>query len=233
MGGVDFRRWLARGVPRRCTLCGARGVDTCLCPECLEDLPPAPSPRFPRCAAPSPTGSICGRCLASPPQFDATFVACSYAFPVDALIRALKYRHALDAAGALAEALAPALRAAPMPDLIVPVPLSASRERQRGFNQAVEIARCLPFGGPSRRDPAALVRARETPPQAALALSERTRNVRDAFRATRALDGLSIAVVDDVMTSGATLDAAAGALKRAGARQVMNWVVARTPPPGE
>lgn len=231
MRAPDFRALLARAVPKRCALCGTRGVEGGLCASCTADLPRPPAPRCPVCAAPSPTGATCGACLTSPPRFDATFVGCSYAFPADALIRALKYRGTLAAAGALAEVLAPALWTAPVPDLVVPIPLSAARERERGFNQSLEIARCLPPRWRQPVDPAALVRIQDTPPQAALPLADRARNVKGAFRASRPLDGLSIALVDDVMTTGATLDAAAAALRAAGAREVVAWVVARTPPP--
>lgn len=231
MRAPDFRALLARAVPKRCALCGTSGVEGGLCVHCTTDLPPLPVPCCPVCAAPSPTGATCGACLKAPPRFDATFVGCSYAFPVDALIRALKYRRTLAAAGALAEVLARGLWGAPAPDLVVPVPLSAERERARGFNQSLEIARCLPARWRRAIDAAALVRTHDTPPQAALPLVDRARNVKGAFRAARTLDAMSIALVDDVMTTGATLDAAAAALKAAGARDVVAWVVARTPPP--
>jgi ComF family protein len=114
-------------------------------------------------------------------------------------------------------------------DHVIPVPLSAPRLRERGYNHAAEIARHLV---PRKLDLSLCERSRDTPPQMELPLAERRRNVRGAFRCTRALAGASVAVVDDVMTTGATLDEVARALKAAGAARVVNWVVARTFPPG-
>lgn len=233
MRAISYRRILGRVLPRRCALCGTRITEHALCEGCLDDLPVIASPRCVVCAAPSPGGSICGSCLKSPPRFDETRVGSRYAFPVDSLVRSLKYRGALAEAGALAEVLARALWGSPRPDLVVPVPLSPARERERGFNQALEIARCLPSPWLDTVEDGVIARTRETPPQAALPLAERATNVRGGFEARRELSGLTVAVVDDVMTSGATLDAVADALKRAGARRVVNWVVARTPAPGE
>jgi ComF family protein len=112
-------------------------------------------------------------------------------------------------------------------DCVIPVPLSAARLRTRGYNHAAEIARHL---RPAKLDLALCVRTRDTPPQMDLPYDERRRNVRGAFRCTRALAGESVAVVDDVMTTGATLDEIASVLKTAGAARVVNWVVARTFP---
>jgi ComF family protein len=110
---------------------------------------------------------------------------------------------------------------------VVPVPLSVARLRSRGYNHAAEIARHL---RPARLDLALCERQRDTPPQIDLPYAERRRNVRGAFRCTRALAGERVALVDDVMTTGATLDELARVLKQAGAARVSNWVVARTFP---
>jgi len=111
-------------------------------------------------------------------------------------------------------------------DCIVPVPLSSARLRERGYNQSVEIARRLG----AKLDLALCVRERDTPAQMDLPYEERRRNVRGAFRCTRALLGSSVAVVDDVMTTGETLNEIASVLKKAGAARVVNWVVVRTLP---
>jgi ComF family protein len=183
------------------------------------------------CASPSPQGLPCGACLGRAPAFAATIAACRYAFPVDRLVHALKYGHRLALAEPLGDALAAAVLRAPpsyrSPEAIVALPLAAARQRERGFNQAIELARvvarrtALPLAG-------GLVRTSASPPQASLRWPERRRNVRGAFGCTRAFTGQRVAIVDDVMTSGATLDAAASALRKAGASEVHAWVVART-----
>lgn len=216
----------------RCFLCrGASSGGAVLCAPCLGDLPQLPTPRCPRCALPSPGGALCGRCLAHPPRYDATVAALVYAFPTDVLVQALKYRGELALAPLLGGLLAAALPADPGVDFALPLPLSARRLRERGYNQAMEIARALP--GVARLAPDLCARVRDTPAQSDLPWADRARNVRNAFHCERALDGLSVAVIDDVMTTGATLDAVAAALKRAGAARVVNWVVARTLPPTE
>ena len=206
-----------------CFVCrgSARGL---LCAQCEAELPRLERPLCPRCALESPGGAVCGRCLSHPPAYDATRAALAYEFPADALVQALKFRGELALAPLLAGVLAPKLAPNGI-DHIVPVPLSTGRLRQRGYNQAVEIARHL-----GRPDVSLCERTREAPPQMELPYDERQRNVRGAFRCNRALIGARVAVVDDVMTTGATLDEIARTLKAAGAVHVENWVIARTLP---
>jgi ComF family protein len=184
----------------------------------------------PRCALESPAGLLCGRCLAQPPHFDATVAALAYEFPADALVQALKFRGELALAAVLGSLLLEKLDEEPI-DCILPVPLSAARLRSRGYNQAAEIARRLAHRRPGPGLELSLCeRTRDGPPQMELPFAERQRNVRGAFRCARAIPGARVAVVDDVMTTGATLDELARTLKAAGAARVVNWVVARTPP---
>jgi ComF family protein len=150
--------------------------------------------------------------------------ALAYEFPADALVHALKFRGELALAGVLGELLSQRISTLEV-DCVVPVPLSSARLRQRGYNHAAEIARHL---APRKLDLALCERSRDTPPQMDLPFAERQRNVRGAFRCTRELAGASVAVVDDVMTTGATLNEVARTLKAAGAARVVNWVVART-----
>lgn len=182
----------------------------------------------PICALPMPQGEVCGNCLKHPPRFDATIAALDFDFPADALIRALKYQGRLEIAELLASILAQRLAGCTKPDLIIPMPLHGTRLKERSFNQAVEIARHvarrldLPF------EAGVALRVRATEPQAGLQLEKRRKNLRDAFAATRDLSGMKIAVIDDVMTTGTSLDELAKTLKAAGAAGVECWVVART-----
>jgi ComF family protein len=230
-GALDAAR---RALPQRCELCAAPSGALLLCSACLRSLPRLGS-TCPVCALPTPGGEVCGRCLAHPPPFAATLAAFAYAFPVDRLMHAFKYHGRL----ALAEWAADAIlaergrrRLAVLPDCLVALPLSRERQRERGYNQAYEIARAV-----ARRLRAPLLRNgirrdRASPPQAALPWSERARNVRGAFACELDLTGITVAGVDDVMTTGASLAEFAKTLKAAGATRVENWIVARTLPPG-
>ena len=210
-----------------CYLCRGAARDT-ICAACTADLPRLPGARCPRCALESPRGETCGRCLSETPHYDATVAALAYEFPADALVQALKFRGELALASFLGREVARCVSLAEV-DCVVPVPLSALRLRQRGYNHAGEIARAFA----SRKLEVSLCeRSRDTPPQMDLPFAERRRNVRGAFRCTRAIAGASVAVLDDVMTTGATLNEMAKTLKAAGAARVVNWVVARTFPPG-
>jgi ComF family protein len=212
-------------LPRACLLCGT-ATHTPLCAACEADLPRAPGPTCPICAAPLATPApTCGSCLKSPPAFDATLTPMHYSFPVDRLVQSLKYSRRL----ASADFFARAMLASPHPEgsVIVPVPLSRLRLRERGFNQALEIARPLAHALALPLDATSLVRSRETMPQSRLPWRARQDNVRHAFACNRDFSGLSVIVVDDVMTTGATLDAVARTLKDHGATRVVNWVAAR------
>lgn len=222
---------LARGLlPPACILCAGYGAADGLCLGCRQSLPGLPAPRCPICAAPGTAAEVCGRCLNQRPAFDRVIAALAYAFPADALVRALKYRGGLACARPLAAALADALDPEPYPDLIVPMPLAPQRLRERGFNQAMEIARLVGAEFGLRISANGCRRGRESVPQASLPWKERAANVRNAFVCDVDLEGKSVAVVDDVLTTGATLNELAATLKRRGAREVWGWIVARTPP---
>ena len=208
-------------------LCGARARGSTLCAPCEADLPWLPRERCTVCALPLATGEVCGTCLARPPLFDRVVAPFAYRFPVAQLIHALKYGGRLALARTLGEALA---RAVPQDvDAIVPMPLARGRLVERGFNQALEIARVVAerTGIPLARG--AVRKVVDTPPQAALPWGERARNVRRAFVCDADLAGARIAVVDDVLTTGATLNELARVLRKGGAASVAGWVVARTP----
>lgn len=187
-----------------------------------------PAARCPQCALPSTGGEVCGRCLRHPPAFDQTEAVYAYAFPLDTLVQQCKYRGGLELTALFAQALAGQIRGRDSADLIVPMPLHPGRLGERGFNQAAEIARRLAEQLQLPWQASACTRVRDTPPQAGLDLKDRRRNLRNAFRCDANLADRRVALVDDVMTSGASLNELARTVKKAGAISVTAWVVART-----
>jgi ComF family protein len=220
--------WLSRFV--RCAVCDAAAGDP-VCRECERDFLPPGKSRCVQCALPLPNGveiALCGRCLHEPPHFDAATALGDYASPLDGMIAALKFSARLELADTFGRLLA--RRVKPAADAwVVPVPLDAARAAQRGYNQSLLIARAFCRATGATLAAQSLARVRPTAPQQSLALAERRRNVRGAFAAAGDLGGRSILIVDDVMTSGCTLDEAARALKAGGARRVEALVAARTP----
>lgn len=225
--GAKFKRLLPA---QPCLLCGSFSKDGLCCAACAAELPRLPAQLCPMCALPTPAGAICGACLKQPPAFDHTVAAFRYAFPVDKLIQALKFNEHLILADYLANALAERIET--RPHGIVALPLHPARLRERGFNQSLLLARCLALklDIPLLHD--ACERVRDTPPQSSLPFKERDKNMRQAFACLHQgrIHGKHLAIVDDVMTSGASLGELARELKRAGACQVNAWVVARTLP---
>ena len=220
---------IGRLLAQDCLLCAAPSADEMLCPACAADLPRLPAACCPRCALPTPQGEVCGRCLGRPPHFDAALAVYRYDFPVDKLIQSFKYGHRLALGDYFGRQLV--LLAAPLAaDLIVPLPLHDERLRQRGFNQALELSRALARARRLPIDASSCRRTRHTPAQAGLAWRERVRNLRQAFACSDDLSGKRIIVVDDVMTTGASLDEFARTLKLHGAADVTVLVVARALP---
>jgi len=177
---------------------------------------------------------VCGSCLHTPPRFERAIAALDYAFPWDRAIAEFKFRGRLEWAAPLAQLLADVARPhAAEVELVTAVPLSAQRLRERGYNQAWEIARRLArsIGRPARHD--LLTRWRDTPHQVQLDRRQRDANLRGAFMpgepaARNAVRGRCVALVDDVLTTGTTAEEATRALLEAGARSVQLWVLART-----
>ncbi|MBI5107525.1 MAG: ComF family protein [Rhodocyclales bacterium] len=214
-------------LPRACFLCVAPSGADFLCPACLDTLPRMPTECCPVCALPTPSASVCGACLKMPPRFDSTQAVFRYEFPIDQLVQSLKYAHRLASADFLGRTLVQRLPDRHF-DMILPVPLASQRLAERGFNQALEIAR-----HPARQMHLSLEtrwvrRGVNTTPQAALPWKERAKNIRHAFECETDLTGKALLVIDDVMTTGATLNELAGALKACGAARVENLVLART-----
>ncbi|MCD9007653.1 ComF family protein [Luteimonas sp. XNQY3] len=215
--------------PGRCLVCrepGAAGGD--LCPGCTAVLPRMPH-ACTRCAQPLPTQDpVCGACLHRPPPLDAVIAAFDYRFPVDRLLPRFKFHRDLAAGALLGDCLVHATSGAAPPGALVPIPLHVARLRERGYDQALELARLLArrHGLPLRTD--LLRRVRATAPQSRLDAKARRRNLRHAFAVrTRRDIPAHVALVDDVMTTGTTLHAAAHALRQAGVQRVDAWVCAR------
>lgn len=217
----NIQDWL---LPRLCLACSLpAGAGNDLCPGCEQRLP-QPCAACPRCARnfdhPDLSGE-CGHCQQRPPAYARCIALYRYAPPVDHFIRALKFHRDLGVARLLGTRLAARLAGEPLPDVILPVPLHRARLRERGYNQALEIARPLARALGRPLDTRLLERVRATTAQSDLSLAARRRNVRGAFAvqpASRVQD-LHVALVDDVMTSGSTA--------QAGVREVSVWVVAR------
>ena len=220
--------------PSQCEVC-RQWSSARLCKACI-DCYSRPQPRCARCAlrlaTPMPA---CGECLREPPPFTSAVCAVDYSFPWDALIIAFKFQGQPELARALYPQLTAAVRSSgvALPRAVLPVPLSPQRLAQRGYNQAWELARHV---GRALRVPAwpdVLQRPLDTTHQTDLGRAGRQRNLRAAFWVEpaqhRRVQGLHLALVDDVMTTGATLREAAAELLRAGATRVDAWVLARTP----
>ena len=219
-------------LPSLCAVCRSwQGRP--LCEACVERFA-QPEPRCRTCALPVTGGaSQCGACVLQPPPLDACHCAVAYAFPWSDCIARFKFQQQPGMARMLAELMRhapwvePALERC---DHVLPMPLSAQRLRARGFNQALELARRI---APAKTDARLLLRIRDTSPQLALSANERARNVRGAFAVdplrAEHLRGTHVVLVDDVMTSGASLFAAAHTLREAGVTRVTAIVLARTP----
>lgn len=204
------------------------------CDDCLTRIPFIRSPRCPRCGLPHAVGKdhTCGICLTKPYSFSLARAALLYQPPIAQLISALKFTGQMTALASLGRlaVTSPGFRELSDPDLILPVPLHAQRLRQRGFNQSLILARCF---FPDRRriiDPAALVKIRPTVPQTQLSGTERRRNISGSFsvKQPHKVKNKKILLVDDVFTTGSTVNECAGTLRRAGAERVEIFTLART-----
>lgn len=223
--------------PQQCHVC-SRWQGERICPSCISRFA-APKPRCHQCAIEVPHGiELCGSCLIEPPAFELTVAAVDYAAPWDALIKRFKFRQQPGLAPALAAPMVAAIRrhdtiVQTPPDLILPVPLAAERLRERGYNQAWELARRVSRQLGLRADAQLLLRTQNTAHQLGLDESARQANLKGAFMVEplrrKEVSGKRIALVDDVMTTGSTAQQLAQTLKQAGAASVQIWVVARTP----
>lgn len=214
---------------QRCLLCAANdGRELGLCDACYKDLPWHNAPQCPQCGL-STNDLVCGSCLNSPPDFDATHSLLTYDFPLDAMMQRYKYGSMLNLDHIFGKLLSNKINLSGV-DLVIAMPMHPMRLKERGFNQALEIAKIITKSKPEKLDYLSVQRQKLTPPQASLPLKERVRNIKGAFTVSNHLNGKRIAIVDDVMTTGASLNELAKTLKQAGAAHVECWVVARTLP---
>ncbi|AYG43128.1 ComF family protein [Pseudomonas sp. Leaf58] len=208
-----------------------------LCVACEQELPWLGDHCL-RCALPLPMpGLTCAPCCRRAPAFEQAIALWQFGFPVDSLISRFKHNRQWPLGRLMAELLGHGLlhriaEGLPRPDLLLPVPLAKRRLRERGFNQATMLGRWLAAQLGVRCDERLLVRTRETPAQQQLDAQARRRNLRQAFAVTSELRGKHVAIVDDVLTTGATAQAVALVLRQAGARRVDVYCLARTPKPG-
>jgi ComF family protein len=200
--------------------------DKDLCSACFDALPWHNAPQCLQCGLPS-NHIICGHCLKEPPSYDATHAALRYEFPLDAMMQQYKYGNTLQIAHLFTDLMS-THHIMQHIDLIMPMPLHPQRLKERGFNQSLEIAKLLAKRHHLPLNYNACTRIKYTPPQASLPLKERTKNIKGAFAVNVDLTNKRIAIVDDVMTTGASLNELAKMLKKAGAAHVECWVVART-----
>jgi ComF family protein len=216
-----------------CVLCDAQ-LDAlesnthAVCRACRNDLPWHPNASCPQCGLAS-DGNVCGSCLNNPPDFDATHAVFLYDYPIDAMMVRYKYGQMLHLNATFGQLLAQKVANHTL-DLVIPMPMHPARMQERGFNQAHEIAKVITKHCREKLDIQSVARIKLTPPQASLPLKDRVKNIKGAFKANANLSGKRIAIVDDVMTTGASLNELAKTLKKAGASRVECWVVARTLP---
>ena len=216
----------------RCLLCFAcvNNNHLSICHQCISGLPWQRGGCCPQCGIISIKNQLCGHCLKSAPAFDSTRSVFNYEYPLNAILQQYKYGNKLIVAELFGKLLADSLSPVDLPDIIIPMPLHPHRLKKRGFNQAVEMARVIGKEFKLKLDVSICRRIRLSPPQASLPLKQRVKNMRNAFICDGQLDGLRVALVDDVMTTGASLNALADVVKKAGASTVECWVLARTQP---
>jgi ComF family protein len=216
--------------PASCVLCGKPGDDGReLCAECLVDLPYNPH-ACQRCAIPLPGPfALCGQCQTTTPPYDAAISIFRYDYPLDHLIQRLKFNAKLHLATLLGELMAEHLHhaAGTLPELLIPVPLHTARLRERGFNQALELARPIARALQRPLDYRSCVRLRATQAQSLLPAKEKRANVKNAFGVVRPIEARHVAIIDDVMTTGHTVQELAGIVRKAGVERIDVWVLAR------
>ena len=232
---MEFISSLAHRIPRLyrnllpipCFLCGGPSYQYALCSHCIAEMPLIKT-ACSKCARPLPHGHICGQCLQKPPPYTAAFSLFVYQEPVDRCIAAFKYHNQLSFIDYFADMSAAKLACREsLPECMVPIPLHSHRLRQRGYNQSYEFSKKLAQHLNMNVRTDILNRVRNTPPQASLTLKQRRQNMKNAFACTRTTLPETIALIDDVYTTGITLAEATKTLQRHGAKHIEVWTIAR------
>jgi ComF family protein len=234
---LNFSNLVNTLFKQKCLLCDANS-DALeaniheVCRACLNELPRHPKTSCLQCGL-SSGGQLCGSCISSPPDFDVTTSVFLYEFPINAMMQRYKYGNMLSLCAFFGQLLSEKINLESV-DIIIPMPMHPTRIKERGFNQALEIAKVLCKKSKEKLDFESVERIKLTPPQASLPLKERVKNIKGAFKVKGdkpdKIQGKRIAIVDDVMTTGASLNELAKTLKKAGAAHVECWVIARTLP---
>lgn len=222
-----FLQLYSKLMPIPCRLCGSMSQHQAICSSCVHDLPLL-GVACPRCALPMNSAHICGQCLQLPPEQDLSFSLFRYHDPISRLIADFKYHDKLYLSELFAQLMVEKLNQRRLPELLIPIPLHANRIRQRGYNQSFELAKALSreLGIPSSND--YLIRYIDTKSQSSIPFKARKNNIQHAFKLIQAKVPTHIALIDDVLTTGHTANAAAKLLRKAGATRIEVWTIART-----
>ncbi|MFW5431644.1 MAG: ComF family protein [Methylophilaceae bacterium] len=214
-------------IKQNCSLCAATvNGKLSICEDCLAGLPLAPHPNCSQCGLKT-HGETCGKCQKNKPHYDHTHALFTYAYPVDAIMQHYKYNNA----HYLSQTFGMLLSEKNVDfdiDVIIPMPLHPNRIKTRGFNQSLEVAKVMAKLLNVKCDTRSCNRIKDTLPQASLAVKERLKNMKGAFNCQKTFVGQHVVLIDDVMTTGASLNELAKTIKKAGAEKVSCYVLART-----
>jgi ComF family protein len=221
-----FWQLYSKLMPIPCRLCGTMSQHQKICTACLQTLPSL-GDACPRCALPISNAYLCGHCLHQPPEQDLSFSLFPYLDPVDRLIADLKYHDKLFLSQFFAQLMADKIRNRLLPDLLIPIPLHPNRLRQRGYNQSFELVKPLSIKLGIPTSNRYLMRTIDTKSQASIPFKARKHNIQHAFKFIQTKVPSHIAIIDDVLTTGHTANAAAKQLRQAGASTIEIWTIAR------
>lgn len=222
-----FTQLYSKLIPIQCRLCGAFCRGQVLCYDCIAELPQIEM-ACPRCALPTFSAQLCGRCLSKPPEQHASMSLYKYQDPVDRLIADFKFKDKLYLSQFFAEQMVSKLNSRTLPELLIPIPLHPHRLKQRGYNQSFELAKSLSKYLTIPVSNNYLERIINTQSQSSMPFKQRKKNIQHAFRATDKQPPKHIALIDDVLTTGHTANAAAKTLKKVGVITIEVWTIART-----